>query len=50
MESGTTLSQGSTGSIIVDYNELTNGDGSYKITIYGHSTNGYWSDGTYVIL
>ena len=50
VESGTTLSAGSTGSIIVDFNELTNGDGLYEITIYGHSTNGYWSDGTQEVL
>ena len=46
VESGSSLSSGSIGSIIVDFNELTNGDGLYEITIYGHSTNGYWSDGT----
>lgn len=46
VESGNTLSAGVTASIIVDYNELTGGDGQYEITIYGHCINGYWSDGT----
>jgi hypothetical protein len=50
VESGTNLTANTTASIIVDYNELTNGDGTYDITIYAHATNGMWSDGVYVAI
>ncbi len=43
VESGTTLSAGATGTIIVDNEELTQGDGEYTITVYGQSTGGIWS-------
>lgn len=44
VESGTTLAAGATGTVIVDWNELTNGDGEYVITVYGQSTDGVWSE------
>ncbi len=44
VESGTTLAAGATGTIIVDNEELTNGDGEYTITVYGQSTGGVWSE------
>lgn len=47
VESGTTLTQGDGGLVTVDASELTNGDGTYTITIYGRNTYGYWSDGSY---
>lgn len=47
VESGSTLTTGSNATIIVDNEELTNGDGTYTITVWAHSTNGMWSDGTY---
>lgn len=50
VESGTNLTANTSASIIVDYSELTNGDGTYKITIYAHATNGMWSDGVYVAI
>ena len=43
VESGTTLSAGATGTVIVDNEELTQGDGEYTITVYGQSTGGIWS-------
>ena len=43
VESGTTLAAGATGTVVVDWNELTNGDGEYVITVYGQSTDGVWS-------
>ena len=48
VHSGTTVSAGGYGVVYVDYNELTDGDSDYIITIYGHSSSSkYWSDGTY---
>lgn len=44
VESGTTLAAGATGTVVVDWNELTNGDGEYTITVYGQSTDGVWSE------
>jgi len=44
VESGTTLAAGATGTIYVDNEELTNGDGVYTITVYGQSTGGVWSE------
>lgn len=44
VESGTTLAAGATGTVVVDWNELTNGDGEYVITVYGQSTDGVWSE------
>ena len=43
VESGT-LSEGSTGYVYVDDEELTNGDANYTIAIYGQNSNGVWSD------
>lgn len=43
VESGTTLAAGATGTVVVDWDELTNGDGEYTITVYGQSTDGVWS-------
>ena len=43
VESGTTLAAGATGTVTVDNEELTNGDGEYTITVYGQSTGGVWS-------
>lgn len=43
VESGTTLAAGATGTVVVDWDELTNGDGEYVITVYGQSTDGVWS-------
>ena len=44
VESGTTLAAGATGTVIVDDEELTNGDGEYTITVYGKSSGGVWSE------
>ncbi len=44
VESGTTLAAGATGTVYVDNEELTNGDGEYTITVYGQSTQGVWSE------
>lgn len=44
VESGTTLAAGATGTIYVENEELTNGDGEYTITVYGQSTQGVWSE------
>lgn len=43
VESGT-LSEGETGYVYVDDEELTNGDANYTITIYGQNSEGVWSD------
>lgn len=48
VEKGGFLKANEKGQIIVDYNELTNGDGQYTISIYAQGLNGYWSDGTFV--
>lgn len=44
VESGTTLAASATGTVYVDNEELTNGDGEYTITVYGQSTQGVWSE------
>lgn len=44
VESGTTLAAGATGTVYVENEELTNGDGEYTITVYGQSTQGVWSE------
>ena len=43
VESGGSLAAGANGTIYVDWNELTDGDGEYTITVYGQSTGGVWS-------
>lgn len=43
VESGT-LSEGETGYVYVDDEELTNGDGEYTVNIYGQGSDGVWSD------
>ena len=43
VESGTTLAAGATGTVYVENEELTNGDGEYTVTVYGQSTGGVWS-------
>ena len=43
VESGTTLAANTDGTIYVDDEELTQGDGEYTITVYGQSTGGVWS-------
>lgn len=44
VESGTTLAAGATGTVTIDDEELTQGDGEYTITVYGQSTGGVWSE------
>lgn len=44
VESGTTLAAGASGTVYVENEELTNGDGEYTITVYGQSTGGVWSE------
>ena len=44
VESGTTLAANTNATVIVDNEELTNGDGEYTITVYGQSTGGVWSE------
>jgi hypothetical protein len=46
VESGDILKADTSASIYVEDNELTNGDGDYIITVYGHSIDGYYSDGS----
>lgn len=43
VESGGALAAGATGTIYVENEELTQGDGDYTITVYGQSTGGIWS-------
>ena len=43
VESGGSLAAGATGTVYVDNEELTQGDGDYTITVYGQSTGGIWS-------
>lgn len=43
VESGTTLAANTDATVVVDDEELTNGDGEYTITVYGQSTGGVWS-------
>lgn len=47
VERGSYLPRGKEASVIVDYNELNQGDGKYTISVYAQSYNGYWSDGSY---
>lgn len=47
VESGGALAEGASGRVSVLDEELTNGDGTYTVTVYGQSENGYWSDGTF---
>lgn len=47
VESGTTLAAATNATVTVDNEELTSGDSDYTVTVYGHATNGMWSDGTY---
>lgn len=44
VESGTTLAANTDATVVVDDEELTNGDGEYTITVYGQSTGGVWSE------
>lgn len=44
VESGGSLAAGATGTVTVDDEELTQGDGEYTITVYGQSTGGVWSE------
>ena len=43
VESGGSLAANTNATVIVDDEELTNGDGEYTITVYGQSTGGVWS-------
>ena len=43
VESGGSLAANTNATVIVDDEELTNGDGEYTITVYGLSTGGVWS-------
>lgn len=47
VESGRYLQKGASATIVVDEDELKQGDGFYTISIYVQSTNGYWSDGSF---
>ena len=47
VESGGSLEVNTAATVIVECNELTQGDQEYTITVHGHGSNGYWSDGTY---
>lgn len=44
VESGGALAAGATGTVYVENEELTNGDGVYTVTVYGQSTGGVWSE------
>lgn len=44
VESGGSLARGSKGTVVVENEELTNGDGEYTITVYGCSTGDVWSN------
>ncbi len=43
VENGGSLAAGATGTVYVENEELTQGDGDYTITVYGQSTGGIWS-------
>lgn len=45
VESGTSLEANTDATVIVECNELTQGDSEYTISIFGQSTDGRWSDG-----
>lgn len=47
VESGTFLDAGSIANVVVDFNELTQGDGLYTVSIYAQDIYGNWSDGTF---
>lgn len=47
VESGGYLACGQEATVIIDYDELNQGDGNYVISVYAQSYNGYWSDGTF---
>lgn len=47
VESGEYLAKGENAKIIIDEDELRDGDGLYTISVYAQSTNGYWSDGSF---
>lgn len=47
VEYGNNLKKGNEGIVIVDYRELTNGDGVYTISIYVQNFYGIWSNGDY---
>lgn len=44
VESGSALNVGATGTVTIDNEELTQGDGEYTITVYGQNAGGIWSD------
>lgn len=46
VESGTTLAASTPATIYIDDDELTSGDYTYTISVYGKSIDGCWSDGT----
>lgn len=47
VEQGKYLKSGDSATVVVDYNELTQGDGLYTVSIYVQGINGYWSNGDY---
>lgn len=47
VESGGYLKSGTSASVVIDENELKQGDGLYTISIYAQSVTGYWSDGSF---
>lgn len=47
VESGTFLNSGTIANVVVDFNELTLGDGLYTVSIYAQDIYGNWSDGTF---
>jgi len=47
VESGGSLAANTNATVYVDDEELTEGDREYTITVFGHGSDGYWSDGTY---
>lgn len=50
VETGLNLKANETGQVIVDYWELTQGDGLYTISIYAQDFDGNWSDGGYSLI
>lgn len=47
VESGGSLAANTNATVYVENEELTEGDREYTITVFGHGSDGYWSDGTY---
>lgn len=45
VESGGSLEANTDATVVVDDDELTNGDREYTISVFGLSTEGRWSDG-----